>query len=102
MGKIVYVHADGESVSEEPVASLERYNDKSKEAQKDQEDLETEAFTRSLQGEQKKTEVTQEEGKEFELGVEFMRLLPDAREQYDAFIQRLEEKNIPFKILAED
>ena len=36
----------------------------------------------------------------FQLGVEFVRLLPDARTQFEAFLKRLEERNQPFKILV--
>ena len=96
VGKVVYVHVDGKAISSQPTATLERYGQP-----KQGEDLETEAFARSLEGAAKKAAPAQD-GKEFELGVEFMRLLPDARQQYDAFIKRLEEKNIPFKILEED
>ena len=88
VGRVVHVKVEGvdqdaveerketEQVGEEDAAELERQ-------------------LRSKHREDKSQTATR-----FELGVEFVRLLPDARTQFEAFLKKLEEKNQPVKILA--
>lgn len=63
-------------------------------------EADTAAFERQLRS--KHREETTAKAARFELGVEFVKLLPDARTQFEAFLKRLEEKNQPVKILAGD
>jgi hypothetical protein len=63
-------------------------------------DADTEELARQLRSKHRDEEV--QKATKFELGVEFVKLLPDARTQFEAFLKKLEEKNQPVKILAGD
>jgi len=87
IGRVVHVKVEGVDLDAE---------DESEEVG----EADTAAFERQLRSKHREEQTAK--AAKFQLGVEFVKLLPDARTQFEAFLKRLEEKNQPVKILAGD
>jgi len=88
VGRVVHVKVEG--VDQDAVEERKEVEQVGEE--------DTAEFERQLRSKHKNEK--EQTATRFQLGVEFVRLLPDARTQFEAFLKKLEEKNQPVKILA--